>query len=603
MKKIIYLLPVLALFFSACNPLDDINTQIDAQVNPVVGDANYTLTDADYKALNLTYGSFSSLSDAKTMLPAFLTGKYPTWGKGSSVLVDYKLYLGNAFKVSTYSLSQDDYTSSGSNLLGFKFDATPATYLADILTANISTPAEGDVAVAQYFQFSGAAYTITPTVSLEEDFDYGATAGDLTAVATDWTAHSGAGSGPVGYIPTGLSMTNYPSITGGAATISATGAEDVNKTFTPITSGTVYFSALVNLSSVGAGTYFIHFMDDTYGYSARVGAKDDGSGKISFGIGASATPSDYSTTSYDLNTTYLLVASYNIDNGTSNLYVLTAPTASEPATPTVTNTGNAGLTVQKIAIRQGGGGPSATIDGVRVANTWSAIMTNDVLPDVVIGDKVAKESVYTYANGAWEIPTNVYVLVADDYNSMGTASGQPGKYDNFDSSMPPDTYITKFLGIKYPYAKDGDEMKVIYKYYSGGVQTRGNLYTVVNGVWTAYLSTQETTLQFANDGTTWVPDNTIKYELVNADYEYISAQLATDSDYADLYVSLGKYHDFDYHWTEAQIVHALGILADYLNPTAEEGQKYSFTYLLYDNGTNNVSKNIIKTNGVWVLNN
>jgi hypothetical protein len=368
--------------------MDDIYTEIDAQVNPVVGDANYTLTDDDYTALDLTYGSFSSIDDAKTMLPAFLTEKYPTWGKGSSVLIDYKLYLGNAFKVSTYSLTQDDYTLSGSNLLGFKFDAKPENYLADIITNNISSPNEGDVAVAQYYQFTGDAYSITPTVSLEDNFDYGTTADNLTTVSPDWTAHSGAGSGPVGYTTTGLSMTDYPSTNvGGSITISATGSEDVNKIFTPITSGTVYFSALVNLSSVGTGTYFIHFMNDSYGYSARVGAKDDGSGKILFGIGASSTPADYSSTAYDLNTTYLLVASYNIDNGTSNLYVLTAPEASEPTTPTVTNTGNTGLTVEKIGVRQGSGGPTATIDGIRVANTWSAIMSNDQLPDEVIGVK------------------------------------------------------------------------------------------------------------------------------------------------------------------------------------------------------------------------
>ena len=95
MKKIIYLFAVIGLVIaSGCNPLEDINEEIDAKINPIVGDAEYTLTDEDYSALDLSYGSFSSLEDAKAALPAFLKEKYPVWGKGSSVLAGYKLYVG-----------------------------------------------------------------------------------------------------------------------------------------------------------------------------------------------------------------------------------------------------------------------------------------------------------------------------------------------------------------------------------------------------------------------------------------------------------------------------------------------------------------------------
>ena len=40
---------------------------------------------------------------------------------------------------------------------------------------------------------------------------------------------------------------------------------------------------------------------------------------------------------FALNTTYLLVASYDIETGTANLYVLTTAEATEPAEPTATN--------------------------------------------------------------------------------------------------------------------------------------------------------------------------------------------------------------------------------------------------------------------------
>lgn len=605
-----------SLTFISCDPMEDVYDELDASgttTDPrsIVGSAEYTLTDDDYDDLGLTYGSFNSEDEAKTMLADFIASNsaYDYWAKNSSILINYNLYIGSAFSTKDYTLTQADYSLSGSTLLGFQSTATPSTYLPSILTSGITSPSEGMYAAASYYQFTGDAYVVTPTVSLDENFSLGATAGNLTTISTDWTAHANVGSGLVGYATTSLTMSNYPSTNiGGSATISSDGAEDVNKVLpAAITTGTVYYSALVNLSSVGSGTYFLHFMDDSYGYSARVGAKTDGAGKILFGIGATSTPVDYSTTSYDLNTTYLLVASYNTTSGTSNLYVLTAPTSKEPSTPTVTNTGNSGSSIQKIAIRQGGtSGPSATIDGLRVANSWSAIMSNATLADEVIGTKELKQSYYKYSSGAWAVATDAYALTADDYDSMGTSSGQPGKYNNFDSTMSIDTYVTKFLTINYPYALDGDTMKVLYKYYSstsGSTGTRGNLYTYTDGAWVAYTSTIATSLQFGFDGTNWVPDNTIKYTLVSADYAYMSTALAGNSFFANVSLtSLAKYNDYDYNWSDAQILYSLDVLLDYKDPTAEDGQKYLITYLLYDNGTNDVVRNLIKENGEWVWN-
>jgi hypothetical protein len=110
------------------------------------------------------------------------------------------------------------------------------------------------------------------------------------------------------------------------------------------------------------------------------------------------------------------------------------------------------------------------------------------------------------------------------------------------------------------------------------------------------------TIQFGHDGTTWVPDNTIKYTLIrNADYEYMASQL-TDAEYAGLIGNLAKYGDFDYNWTDEQIHYALILFLDNYDSSAEEGQKYLLTYVIYDNGENEYSTRFIKTGGVWVLN-
>ncbi|NOR27690.1 MAG: hypothetical protein GQ540_04065 [Lutibacter sp.] len=611
MKKLIYLIMVFGLVFTACEPMDEINAAIDAQETPIAGDADYTLTDDDYDTLGLNYGSFSSEDDAKSDIPALLTDMYPVWGKGSSVLVGYQLYIGNAFGIEDYYLNQDDYTFGGSDLLGFQSDAVPTNYLADILADNINYADEGDYAVAKYFQFTGSAYTVTPEVLLEENFDYGNVADDITvASGGNWVAHSSSGYNPAGYTTADLSMTDYPtSGVGGAIRINNPGNEDVNTSFSPVSSGTVYYSALVNLGTVDDGTYFIHFMeeDGSYNYAARVGAKDDGSGNILFGIGASSSTLTYGSTSFDLDTTYLIVASYDIATGKANLYVLSSALSYEPSEPLVTNTGTAGYTLERIGVRQGGGGPNANIDGIRVANTWSAIMSNDELDDVVIGDKTSKVMGYTYTDGAWvTAPERFYLVSAEDFDSMGEDSGQPGRYNNFGSSTPPNDYLPTFLKLKFPYALEGTELDVAYDYYSSnsGAQVRGNLYTLIDGEWIAYSSTISTVLQFGHDGNNWVPDNTIKYTLTAADYTYMADQLTGNPDYDNVSLpNLSNYSDFDYNWTEGQVVEALGILADHLSPAAEEGQKYFFTYLLYDNGINELSMSLIKTGGVWVLNN
>jgi len=588
---------VIGLVFTACEPMDNIYSEIDAQEEVVVGDAIYTLTADDYDELGLNYGNFSSVDDVKSIMPAFLSDKYPVWGDGSSVLLGFDLYVGSAFSISEYSLEQADYTFSGSDLMGFQSDATPGDYLGDILADNISYPEEGDYVVAKYSQFTGDAYTVSPTVSYGENFDYGTSVGDLLTISGGaWVNHSGTDN-QLQYDTSSLSMSGYPtSGVGGSMLLSSSGSEDVNSSFTPITSKTVYSSALINLSTVGGGTYFFHFMeeDGSYNYSGRVGAKSDGSGNILFGIGASSSTLTYGTTAFNLNTTYLLVASYNIENGVSNLYVLSSVSNYEPSTPEASNTGAAGNSVNRIGIRQASGGPTCAIDGIRIANTWSSIMSNDELSDEVVGDKINLESIYNYNGGDWEIPASAYSLTSEDYDAMGTDYGQPGKYNNFDSSMDIENYISTFLGLKYPFAMDEDNLDVMYKYYSssaGATQTRGNSYTFVNNVWVAYQSVIGTTLQFGHDGSSWVPDNTIKYTLVQADYDLVG-----NGFYANFDVRGGK----DEETVEVRLAKINSILLNNF-PGMDEGQKFTVFYDVYSGAAEVWELKVILSGGEYIL--
>jgi hypothetical protein len=154
---------------------------------------------------------------------------------------------------------------------------------------------------------------------LVEDFDY--PNGSLLT-ANGWTAHSGTTNFITVTNPGTISYPGYLSSgVGGEVTMLAGSGEDDNKTFTQQTSGTIYFSFLVNITSAGSGNYFFHtgaFVMGTTNFRGRVFAKKDASNNLFFGISNSTTTANYSTTAYALNTTYLLVLKYEIVTGASN---------------------------------------------------------------------------------------------------------------------------------------------------------------------------------------------------------------------------------------------------------------------------------------------
>jgi predicted extracellular nuclease/DNA/RNA endonuclease YhcR with UshA esterase domain len=272
-------------------------------------------------------------------------------------------------------------------------------------------------------QQSGEFLLSTPLVA--EDFNYGNTPGDLTAVSGSvWVAHSSAGTGPVQYITPSLSMPNYGSSgIGGAATISTGGAEDVHIPFTEQTSGILYFAALVSVTEAQSGDYFLHFSNASTGFRARVFVRDV-AGVLQYGLSTSTSTATYATDAFDYNTTYLVVAKYDIDSGDTNLFVLDEVVSVEPATPLL-SLGGTSLAVQRVAIRQGSAGnrPAATIDGVRVANTWEDVIGLPGAPSVVATNP---------QNGATNVPltatiaitfSEVVTVTADWFDLACTLSG------------------------------------------------------------------------------------------------------------------------------------------------------------------------------------
>ncbi|PIQ07695.1 MAG: hypothetical protein COW71_15750, partial [Ignavibacteriales bacterium CG18_big_fil_WC_8_21_14_2_50_31_20] len=216
------------------------------------------------------------------------------------------------------------------------------------------------------------------TSLLVENFDY--TAGDLL---TDhgWTAHSGAGTQSITVNDGGLSFTGYPSSGIGNAALLDNNGEDVNKTFTEQTSGSIYASYLINVSGISS-SYFSHFGATTIGSTFRGKTFISGTApNLNFGVSVGSNTATNSATTYSTGVTYLVVLKYTIVAGSNNdqvsLFIFSDGDdfSTEPVTPTIgplTDVAQSDLpNVGSFALRQFNASENLIIDGIRISDSWS----------------------------------------------------------------------------------------------------------------------------------------------------------------------------------------------------------------------------------------
>ena len=122
---------------------------------------------------------------------------------------------------------------------------------------------------------AGFSTNVKGQLLMEENFAY--PVGDLLT-AHGWAAHSGSGTNAITTTAASISYANYQSSGIGEEITMVTSGEDVNKQFTAQTSGAVYASCLVNITSASAtGDYFFHLGAATMGtyFKARLFVKKD----------------------------------------------------------------------------------------------------------------------------------------------------------------------------------------------------------------------------------------------------------------------------------------------------------------------------------------
>ena len=547
MKKIVYLLIVLGAIFTGCNPIEDINNEVDAIARPIKGEENYTLVEDDYtneELLNLDVTYFESFDAAELALPGFLSGKYPNFGEGSLVNLGFNVFVGDAEGVSdfitsdTYNLQNSDYASFGSDAFGFYPDETPEDFIPAILDAQVAAPVADQLVLATFKQ-----YTETPVVGLSNLYEatFPTNFDDFENVdvlgAQGWTAgpDNAQGSGFSGGAVANNDWLVSPAI-------DLTGETDLK------------FQITQRIN-------FVNGMPELFNV------------KISTDYTPGTAPSSATWEIFDIDKTESgdFVTSENYDFSAydgQTIFVAFHFTSTDMVAPR--------WRIQSFAIKTTG----------------------------VEGDTENLGEYYTYSGSEWELTEDVYYLSSADYDSMGEEFGQPGRFDNFSDNTPQENYLPQFLGIKYPFAQEEDEIYIIYNYFSGGVSRQGNLYTFTNGEWVGDTDVIATNIQFSFKDGVWEPDNTILYTLAVADYDAIVSALAAT--YPGPTDSMSSFKNFERRpgnaneWTDDMILEALNVVLDNINPSAEEDQKYRVTIATWAPGDSTEEFAVIKQGGVWV---
>ena len=159
MKRIFYLILILGVALTSCDPMDDIHAEIDAQQKVITGEIDYTLSDDDYDDLDLNFGNFNSIDDAKSMIPGLLIDKYPVWGDGSLATVTFKWYnKKETYSKNIYELSSAEHNEVTGNTYG-NFDRD--YHATNFLEAKYPDAEDGDFHSLRYKFYNGGETELT----------------------------------------------------------------------------------------------------------------------------------------------------------------------------------------------------------------------------------------------------------------------------------------------------------------------------------------------------------------------------------------------------------------------------------------------------------
>ena len=504
MKKKLLYISAIGLMLWACNPMDDINKQIDSD-NPITNvnqNIDITLTKSDYESMGgnvATNHAFSSTDPSANYVPDFLKTLHPFLTRGSVARITYNFVIGTSdlagyAGAAKYTLSADDYNSVSETVgsAGYFSPSNQANdYIPDILTNAIPDAIDGShyIISYKYSPVDPNPNAIKRSALLDQTFGL-----DLSPFTTVSVTGDQTWVGDANY---GAKMSGY---------VSGTGAvPNEDWLISPAINLDGYKDAVLNFSQV------INFLNGQWDQITV------------------AVSTDYNGT----------------DPTTATWTALTIPNLPTGSNYTNVASGDVDLSAYD--------GQTIYI-GFKYVSSDSNAATWEISNVAVsaVGSPVVKtstvEEYYTF-NSGWAKSTDAYYVKQDDYKAMG---GSLAKYGDFSSSDNPDNYLPQLLASKFPYAQDGSSMVVAYKYYSGGLQTRADEYFFIKGAWSKYMVKTD---QFILGNTDeWVFDPTVNYSMTKDDYQlvvdYVKANIGAQ--YVSSYGNNETYYGSNAYYGEFQ---------------------------------------------------
>ena len=569
-KSFNLLLLLLGLVVVSCNPMDDIHDEIDNELDNqlAVAEADYVLTEDDYEDLGQSFPNFSSVEDARTLIPSLLSDLYPTYGAGSIINVGFDLY--DPLTVTDYEVMASDYAmiELSNNYFSGRGEIT------DFLEAKYPQAEEGEYVRLTYSILADEkSYALN-----DDDYDFvGEEFGDT-----------------------------YPGPAGNAAQF---GSFDVRESSDNYWSNDMLIEALGAVISENYGTVTGQKYNVSYEvYSGSVEERSmtiqfDGNTYISVGgVAYELTDADYDAIGEEFADAYAGPAgnaarfgSFDVRSSSDNYWsedmllealnfiVMTAyPDAEEG---------------DQFAVSY------AIYNGSVSTQVTNLILSGDeyVIDPSASVSTIEETNTFAFTNGEWDDP---YMLPENSYTEEFGQS-----FSNFGDEEEALSKIAIFLGREFPYANEGEYKAVAYQFYNGEeTVTEYANFVFEGGDWNAIQSVISDSLQFGYEDGMWVPDNTINYMLGGADYAIIADELAGMEGFATQIASMERYSNFDRrpgasaYWDDDMILTAMVALLNEIAANAAEGQKYVLTFDIYNGSNTTESLSLIKENGEWVVN-
>lgn len=492
-------LSLLGVFATACDPMDEIYNEIDAEgTTNTQTMAEYVLTDTDYETISTAAGkaavsdvekalanavktdkALNEFASAEKYVPAIIAKMLPSWGKGSSVGVTYKYqndpsdYVLEYRSVVNTSLSNKDYEAvwgEGSPVKFLSPAHAPAAVLPAWLAGQYKDAAKGDLVLVDY-KYDDTDPEFTGEELFSQNFESIVANEDIVLEGWKQVALKGDRKWQ------GKTYSNN-----GYAQFSANGFNDGEV-------DTWLISPAVEITTKDASLSF----DIKFGYynadcfDVLVSDAYNGNGSI------------------DVAQWTSLKDQFTFPEGLPGGY-----------NDNFANVGKGGLAAYNgktlyVAFRYVGEGPKAKTTTVQLDNV--SISSAVLAPT----NEKPYNALYQFDGTTWKVKVDsrLVVVTPADYDAMGN----PGSHDNFSTSDAPENYLPQFLAQKFPYAQEGDSKAVMYKYYNKVTTIEVDEYLFKEGKWILNNNIElKEKVNFVNNGTAWLFDPTVTKSLASEDY-------------------------------------------------------------------------------------